>query len=273
MAGGGIGDLDEGKKEIPQCVATPKTRRMRETLHSDEINQRLVEIMVSSNRSESSHQGDENRGENEETRFAEVEGKESQLVGVEATSTEEEFEAILGEELMMKKRRAEEVRSYANAWCGDDEAKILSEGPQISFVNRNEGREEQGSWGTAEKEKMGSESQKVEECCRTPVKPRRLKPIRESREMCMIPKWRSKGGQGSIHYGNSSPSTSDIINCNNRLKTEEVDSESVRIWEVGKQLGLECSGDEGTMTTHMESMEVRDTENMKKYEEGINKVV
>ncbi|KAL9331522.1 hypothetical protein ACSQ67_001132 [Phaseolus vulgaris] len=131
----------------------------------------------------------------------EDEKDEGDLVGVEATSTEEEFEAILGEELMMKKRRAEEVRSYANAWCGDDEAKILSEGPQIGFVNRNEGREEQGSWGTAEKEKMGSESQKVEECCRTPVKPRELKPIRESGEMCMIPKWRSKGDKEVVDDG------------------------------------------------------------------------
>ncbi|KAK7364018.1 hypothetical protein VNO80_12340 [Phaseolus coccineus] len=39
-------------------------------------------------------------------------------------------------------------------------------------------------------------------------------------------------------------SDNDIIQCNNRLKLEEYLAESARIWELGKHLGMKCSGDE-----------------------------
>jgi len=97
---------------------------------------------------------------------------------------------------------------------------------------------------------FGEEYQFEEGCYKTPERIRRQIAQRELRDLCIQPCWRSKGGQASLHYDNSSSSrcsifskaesASDIVNCNNRLRNEKVVVEYVRIWEVGKQLGMEC---------------------------------
>jgi len=84
------------------------------------------------------------------------------------------------------------------------------------------------------------------------------------------PKWRSNGGVGSLHQGlNSSSrlshcsfaeSNNDINLCNNRLKLEDNAAESARIWDLGKNLGLQCSGVVGNVVGKLDHMEVRDND-------------
>ncbi|KAK7357445.1 hypothetical protein VNO80_16731 [Phaseolus coccineus] len=95
---------------------------------------------------------------------------------------------------------------------------------------------------------------------KTPTTVRRLRDLWESGEVTVRPRWRSNGGLGSIHYGTNSDSRlsrlsqvesdNDIIHCNNRLKLEEYFAESARIWDLGKHLGMKCSGDEEDVIRH-----------------------
>ena len=81
---------------------------------------------------------------------------------------------------------------------------------------------------------------------------RRLLELREHGAVAAQPKWRSNGGIGALHLGATSPSrlsrcsvaesVNDIIHCNNRLKIEENEADSVRIWDLGHNLGLQCPG-------------------------------
>ncbi|XP_068504284.1 uncharacterized protein [Phaseolus vulgaris] len=58
-------------------------------------------------------------------------------------------------------------------------------------------------------------------------------------------RWRSKGGSRSIYYDNKSSTRlnsnflamfdNGIIDCNNQIRKEEVEAESVRIWDLGKK--------------------------------------
>ncbi|KAL9303418.1 hypothetical protein ACSQ67_020681 [Phaseolus vulgaris] len=81
----------------------------------------------------------------------------------------------------------------------------------------------------------GEEGEMRENICKTPMTPRKNKAIKAKRDICLIPKWRSNGGQGNLHYGNSSPSTIDIINCNIRLRNQVDVSESVESGEVADE--------------------------------------
>ncbi|KAK8466691.1 hypothetical protein PHAVU_008G145700 [Phaseolus vulgaris] len=82
------------------------------------------------------------------------------------------------------------------------------------------------------------------------------------------PKWRSNGGVGTLHHGvnpvsrlshcSLAESSTDIHHCNDRLKLDVKDAESVRIWELGRNLGLECSGGEGNLVEELDRLEERD---------------
>ncbi|KAK7356165.1 hypothetical protein VNO80_15431 [Phaseolus coccineus] len=110
----------------------------------------------------------------------------------------------------------------------------------------------------SQSERRPEDSVEVEEIAedglKTPTTIQRLCDLWESGEVTVRPRWRSNGGLGSIHYGTNSESRlsrlsqvefdNDIIQCTNRLKLEEYLAESARIWELGKHLGMKCSGDE-----------------------------
>ena len=55
-------------------------------------------------------------------------------------------------------------------------------------------------------------------------------------------------------------SVNNIIQCNNRLKIEDNDVESVRIWDLGHNLGLQCPGDEESIVRELDRLEARDNE-------------
>jgi len=94
------------------------------------------------------------------------------------------------------------------------------------------------------------------------------------------PKWRSNGGIGALHLGATSPSklshcsvaesVNDIIHCN-RLEIEENEAESVKIWDLGHNLGLQCPGDEESIVRELDRLEARDNEVQKVSWEGSRK--
>lgn len=85
---------------------------------------------------------------------------------------------------------------------------------------------------------------------------------------------RSKGGVGSLHFGNKSSSRlsinsntifdGDIFKCNSRLRKGGNIDESLEVWELSKQLGMSCSGDNEEVVKEFARMEKRDKEIMKK---------
>ncbi|KAK7372792.1 hypothetical protein VNO80_06180 [Phaseolus coccineus] len=107
---------------------------------------------------------------------------------------------------------------------------------------------------------------------------RRLRDLWESGEFTVRPRWRSNGGLGPIQYGTNSESRlsfcsnaesdCDIIKCNNRIRLEEMVDESARLWDLAKQLGMKCLGDEAEVVSEMERLEERDNEVKKMFEEG-----
>ncbi|KAK7382522.1 hypothetical protein VNO80_01384 [Phaseolus coccineus] len=113
-------------------------------------------------------------------------------------------------------------------------------------------------WPTSVAAPIPEDSVEVEEIAedglKTPTTVRRLRDLWESGEFTVCPRRRSKGGLGSIHYGANSESRlsfcsnaesdCDIIKCNNRIRLEERVDESARLWDLAKQLGMKCLGDE-----------------------------
>ncbi|KAK7356300.1 hypothetical protein VNO80_15569 [Phaseolus coccineus] len=180
-------------------------------------------------------------------------------VGVGMTDIVGQIGDLMGLSQSPETRRIKEVRR----------SDVLSrEGPQTNLINHRDNSD----IGIVEMERsvnmFGEEGEYVKESYKTPERGRRLRTLRETDELRVQPRWRSKGGQGSLHYGNSSSSrfsilsnaesASDIIHCNNRLRNEEFVDESVRIWEVGKQLGMECLGDEGMVTSQLKACNLND---------------
>ena len=95
------------------------------------------------------------------------------------------------------------------------------------------------------------------------------------------PKWRTNGGIGSLHGVSSSSrlsrcsfaeSINDINLCNSRIKSKEQAAESVRIWDLGQNLGLQCSGDAEGVVGELGRLEVRDNEVNNKSKGGRKKV-
>ena len=89
---------------------------------------------------------------------------------------------------------------------------------------------------------------------------------------------RLNGGVGSLHNRVNSPSklslcsfaesSIDIHQCNDRFKLEIKDAKSVRIWELGRNLGMECSGGEGTLVGELDRLEVRDKNDKEMFRVG-----
>jgi len=46
------------------------------------------------------------------------------------------------------------------------------------------------------------------------------------------------------------------------------DAKSVRIWELGRNLGMECSGGEGTLVGELDRLEVRDKNDKEMFRVG-----
>ena len=63
-------------------------------------------------------------------------------------------------------------------------------------------------------------------------------------------------------------SDSEILECNNRIRREAAQIESSRIWELGKRLGTNCTGDVGMLIKEMESLEDRDRQMLSMIKEG-----
>jgi len=92
-------------------------------------------------------------------------------------------------------------------------------------------------------------------------------------------RWRSKGGLGSLHQGSKYSTKlnsktyamfdSEIVECNNRLKREVIQSKATRIWELGKRLGTTCSGNVSMLIKEMETLKDRDNEVLSKSKGGI----
>ena len=132
---------------------------------------------------------------------------------------------------------------------------------------RKEGIEEGFEEG-AEKSMPGADEK--EGTGKIPLEVRRLGELRQMEALTTHPKWRSKGGVGNLHHGVTSSSrlskcsfaesVNDIVQCNNHLKLEDDTAESVRIWEFGQNLGMECLGDEGSVAGELGRMEIRDNE-------------
>jgi len=61
-----------------------------------------------------------------------------------------------------------------------------------------------------------------------------------------------------------------IRNCNKRFCTPDNPMEQENLWEVGKQVGMLCRGEEMEVITEYGRMEVRDEEMVKDSQEGGN---
>jgi len=74
------------------------------------------------------------------------------------------------------------------------------------------------------------------------------------------------------HHRDGTPSDSisdrDFINCNSRLCEPGNLVEPPKLWEIGKQVGLICRGDEEEVVKEYLCLEERDLEIMQSYEEG-----
>ena len=97
-----------------------------------------------------------------------------------------------------------------------------------------------------------------------------LRRLRDNGQSVAQPKWRTNGGVGSSHQGANSSSrlshcsfaesSTDINLCNNRIKNEVKVAESVRIWDFGQTLGMQCSGNVRSVVGELDCMEARENE-------------
>jgi len=127
-------------------------------------------------------------------------------------------------------------------------------------------------------EAMGEEDAGVKEGPKSLEGIQRISDLRELGETSIQTRRLSKGGQRTsqngtrplsrLSYCSKTEKDSDIIICNNRMRVDQNDSESVRLWGTGKSLGVECSGNEEAVIREMDCMEVRDNEEMLSSEEG-----
>lgn len=88
---------------------------------------------------------------------------------------------------------------------------------------------------------------------------RRLHDLWKMGESSVQPRWRSKGGVGSLHLGinfasrlSFNSNDGNIVNCNNRLWNVENTNEPTKLWELGKQLWMSCCGDEDEVIKEFE---------------------
>jgi len=147
--------------------------------------------------------------------------------------------------------------------CSKEEGSFSgSSDPQSSGKSRWSKEENvEGSFGGSK------ESVRVVMASKTSLVLRRL---RDNGQPIAQPKWRSNGGVGSSHQGANSSSrlsqcsfvesSTDINLCNNQIKNEVKAAESVRIWDFGQNLGMQCSGNVGNVVGELDCMEARENE-------------
>ena len=58
-------------------------------------------------------------------------------------------------------------------------------------------------------------------------------------------------------------SDSAIENCNRIYRLKDVESEAVRVWEAGKDMGYTRYAQEDTVISRIQSLEVRDNSNLR----------
>jgi len=81
-------------------------------------------------------------------------------------------------------------------------------------------------------------------------------------------------GDNILHKYNAlsvATSDGDIVNCNHRFWNAGGCVEPVNLWELDKQVGIICIGNEEEVIKEFQCMEERDNEVMRKSEEGIKK--
>ena len=66
----------------------------------------------------------------------------------------------------------------------------------------------------------------------------------------------------------NSISDGDFMNCNLHFCEPSNSVEPSKLWEIGKQVGLICQGDEEKVVKEYLCLEERDSEVLKNYEEG-----
>ena len=76
-----------------------------------------------------------------------------------------------------------------------------------------------------------------------------------------------------LKAGTFSASVSDgeIAKCNSRFRDPEIRMEPVKLWDLGKHMGIACRGVEEEAVQEMQCMELRDEEFMQRFEEGVKK--
>jgi len=112
----------------------------------------------------------------------------------------------------------------------------------------------------------------------TPDRVRHLRALWEQGGRTIQWRWRSKEGTRSLHSGNRYPtrshslsyalSDSEIVECNNRIRKEAIEFESVRIWKLAKRLGTTCPRGDDMMLQEVEVMEDRDRQVLSKMKKG-----
>jgi len=133
-----------------------------------------------------------------------------------------------------------------NQSCNDVGHRLETRTPKPTITTYQEGGG--GNLGLERRyDFIGEEGAIMEDGYKTPVRFRRLRALWELGVTIVRPRWRSKGGLWSFHYGISSSfmlslcsnaeSDSDIIKCNNRLRFGENVAESIRLWDLDNNWG------------------------------------
>ena len=106
----------------------------------------------------------------------------------------------------------------------------------------------------------------------------RMKGLGEMAEPSTLPRrsvrvWPSQVRDSASKAGTLSATISDgdTIICNSRFRDLDVTEEPLKLWEMGKQMGIVCRRIEEEVVKEYQSMEARDVEFAQKLEEGVTK--
>jgi len=105
-----------------------------------------------------------------------------------------------------------------------------------------------------------------------------MKGLGEMAEPSTLPRrsvrvWPSQVRDSASKAGTLSATISDgdTIICNSRFRDLDVTEEPLKLWEMGKQMGIVCRRIEEEVVKEYQSMEARDVEFAQKLEEGVTK--
>ena len=186
----------------------------------------------------------------------------------------------VGQSLTLEIARA--VQSMSNGSKGISSPPLRLKDSHTDPTNRLNLVMVEGSGGNTGKKKIdigsGGEDSIAVNAYQTAERVRHMHQLWEQGARTVQQRWRSKGGLGSLHYGNKystrsssnsyALSDSEIVESNNRIRKECVESESTRIWNFGKRLGATSSQDEDIMFKEMEILEDRDRKVLSKSKKG-----